>query len=61
MDRILIIGCSCSGKSTLASRLGEKLEIPGRDWDHRLVWIEKIASTPEKYPRKAGKPEKKPL
>lgn len=28
MDRILIIGCSCSGKSTMASRLGEKLEIP---------------------------------
>ena len=35
--------------------------IPGRDWDHRIAWIEKIAPTPEKYPRKAGKPEKKPL
>jgi len=39
----------------------EKVEIPGRDWDHRLAYIKKTASTPEKYPRKAGKPEKKPL
>ena len=38
-----------------------RAEIPGRDWDHRLCWIEKVESTPEKYPRKAGKPEKKPL
>lgn len=36
-------------------------DIPGRDWDHRLVYIEKIASTPEKYPRRPGMPEKKPL
>jgi len=35
--------------------------IPGRDWDHRIAWIEKIAPTPDKYPRKAGKPEKSPL
>ena len=35
--------------------------VPGRDWDHRVAWIEKCAPTPEKYPRKAGKPEKKPL
>ena len=39
----------------------ERFDIPGRDWDHRLCWIEKIAPTPDKYPRKAGKPEKKPL
>ena len=39
----------------------EKVEIPGRDWDHRLAYIKKVESTPEKYPRKAGKPEKKPL
>jgi len=39
----------------------EKAAIPGRDWDHRLAYIKKIAPTPEKYPRKAGKPEKKPL
>lgn len=35
--------------------------VPGKDWDHRVAWIEKCAPTPEKYPRKAGKPEKKPL
>ena len=39
----------------------ERADIPGRDWDHRLCWIEKIVATPEKYPRKAGKPEKNPL
>ena len=39
----------------------ERVEIPDRDWDHRLCWIEKTAPTPDKYPRKAGKPEKSPL
>ena len=39
----------------------DKITIPGRDWDHRIAWIEKIQSTPDKYPRRAGKPEKKPL
>lgn len=39
----------------------DTVKIPGRDWDHRIAWIEKVASTPEKYPRRAGKPEKKPL
>ena len=39
----------------------DALPIPGRDWDHRAAWIEKVAPTSDKYPRKAGKPEKKPL
>lgn len=39
----------------------ETIAIPGRDWDHRAAWIEKIAPTPEKFPRRAGVPEKKPL
>ena len=39
----------------------DRAVIPSRDWDHRIAWIEKIAPTPEKYPRRAGKPEKKPL
>lgn len=42
-------------------RKTEDVLIPGRDWSHRLCWIEKIAATPAQYPRKAGKPEKKPL
>lgn len=39
----------------------ETLQIPGRDWSHRVAYIEKIAPTPDKYPRKPGMPEKKPL
>ena len=39
----------------------DALPIPGRDWDHRAAWIEKVAPTSEKYPRRAGKPEKRPL
>lgn len=39
----------------------ENIEIPGRDWSHRVAYVEKIASTPAKYPRKPGMPEKKPL
>lgn len=35
--------------------------IPGRDWAHSVVEIEKIAPTPAKYPRRAGMPEKRPL
>ena len=36
-------------------------DIPGRDWEHRLVYIAKTAPCPEKYPRRPGMPEKKPL
>ena len=35
--------------------------IPGRDWAHKIAVIEKKSSTPDKYPRKAGTPERKPL
>ncbi|MBQ9308919.1 MAG: 16S rRNA (guanine(527)-N(7))-methyltransferase RsmG [Clostridia bacterium] len=35
--------------------------IPGRDWDHRLIPISKVAGTSAKYPRKAGTPSKSPL
>ena len=37
------------------------LPIPGRDWDHRAAYILKVAPTPEKYPRAAGMPKKRPL
>lgn len=36
-------------------------DIPGRDWNHTLVYIKKAAPTPDKYPRRPGMPEKKPL
>ena len=35
--------------------------IPGRDWQHMLLPIEKVSSTPKAYPRKAGTPGKSPL
>ena len=37
------------------------LSIPGRGWDHRAAWIKKTAPTPEKYPRRSGIVEKRPL
>lgn len=37
------------------------LPIPGRDWDHRAAWLRKTSPTPEKYPRRAGVAEKRPL
>ena len=39
----------------------QPLAIPGRDWNHRAAWIAKIAPTPDKYPRRAGMADKKPL
>ncbi len=39
----------------------QPLAIPGRDWDHRAAWIAKTAPTPQKYPRRAGTAEKRPL
>lgn len=35
--------------------------IPHTDLQHQLVLVEKISSTPQRYPRKAGKISKKPL
>ena len=39
----------------------EALAIPGRDWDHRAAWVRKARPTPDKYPRRAGLPLKRPL
>ena len=56
----------CAAENALAT-LGGRLErvqplpMPGRDWDHRAAWIAKIAPTPDKYPRRAGMAEKRPL
>ena len=49
--------------ATLGGRLErvQPLPMPGRDWDHRAAWIAKIAPTPDKYPRRAGMAEKRPL
>lgn len=47
----------------LGGRLVEikDVEIPHTDLSHKLVFIEKIAPTPKKYPRNAGKIKKEPL
>lgn len=37
------------------------IKLPFTDITHSLVIIKKITNTPTKYPRKAGKPTKKPL
>ncbi|MBQ2954205.1 MAG: 16S rRNA (guanine(527)-N(7))-methyltransferase RsmG [Clostridia bacterium] len=35
--------------------------IPGRDWQHTLLPVSKMAKTARQYPRKAGTPGKSPL
>lgn len=35
--------------------------IPGRDWQHLLLPVEKVRGTARQYPRKAGTPAKEPL
>lgn len=35
--------------------------IPGRDWNHKIVEIEKLSPTPEAFPRRTGVAEKRPL
>jgi 16S rRNA (guanine527-N7)-methyltransferase len=35
--------------------------IPGRDWQHTLVVINKLSPISDKFPRRPGMPEKKPL
>ena len=47
----------------LGGKLSETIpyQIPGRDWSHCLVILEKDRPTPKIYPRKAGTPAKLPL
>ncbi len=35
--------------------------VPGRDWEHKIVEIKKTAPTPDRFPRRTGVAEKKPL
>ncbi|MBN4067728.1 16S rRNA (guanine(527)-N(7))-methyltransferase RsmG [Alkaliphilus transvaalensis] len=39
----------------------EKISLPFEDLDHKILVIEKVNSSPTKYPRKVGKPTKKPM
>ena len=47
----------------VGGRLGSPIpvSIEGRDWEHTLMPIAKVTSTPKSYPRKAGTPSSKPL
>ncbi len=49
--------------SVLGGKLREiqKFQLPETDYQRSLVIIDKIESTPDKYPRKAGMPVKKPI
>ncbi len=37
------------------------IELPDSDLDHNILVFKKVKNTPEKYPRKAGKPAKSPI
>ena len=55
-----------SGKKAiqiLGGKLKQKHEflLPGTDYGRTLITIQKVKSTPSKYPRKAGTPSKQPL
>jgi 16S rRNA (guanine527-N7)-methyltransferase len=49
----------------LGGELGgiERVDYPSLSGERSLtvVWVAKTSSTPEKYPRKSGKPQKHPL
>lgn len=35
--------------------------IPGRDWEHSIVKVDKLVPTPDRFPRKPGIAEKRPI
>lgn len=39
----------------------EKITLPFEELDHKIIVIEKVNKSPTKYPRKVGKPTKKPM
>ena len=47
----------------LGGKVQEPISItfPGRDWQHLLLPVQKVAKTARQYPRKAGTPGKSPL
>lgn len=55
-----------TGKNAIGTLGGKfveivKTEIPGEDFNHNIVIVEKIRNTEEKYPRKYAQIEKKPI
>ena len=37
------------------------IELPESDLNHNILVFKKVKNTPDKYPRKAGKPVKSPI
>ena len=64
-------GANCEEETKVASYAIETLcgagaeiynvDIPGRDWQHKVVEVVKLGRTPERFPRKPGIAEKRPL
>ena len=55
-----------NGRNAIATLGGNidsvvKVEIPDTDYERNLLVIDKVETTPSKYPRKAGIPKKRPL
>jgi 16S rRNA (guanine527-N7)-methyltransferase len=48
---------------TLGAEVEEiiELDVPGLEAERYLIVVKKTAKTPEKYPRRAGIPKKRPL
>ena len=44
--------------SMLGARLEEEVQLPG---DRRVLLVRKVAATPQRFPRRTGVPEKRPL
>jgi 16S rRNA (guanine527-N7)-methyltransferase len=42
-------------------RAAAEYAVPGRDWRHTLLIVDKVSATPKTYPRRAGTPSKSPL
>ena len=57
------LALSENAMSTLGGSFSEifEFELYGSDFKRNILFIDKVSSTPSSYPRKAGKPTKKPL
>ncbi len=57
------LASAASALSTLGGRLQEvrQVDLPGLQAPRHLVVVEKVQSTPERYPRRPGIPAKRPL
>ena len=47
--------------TVLGGKAEEQTVVSFDGWNHRIITIKKVSTTPSKYPRKAGKPAKEPL